>query len=129
MRPAALVALGLMVVGLAGCSDAWSVGLALRSDPPLEPDLSRGEAVIAEGMAVGVRAVPLEDDEPVDDDDLVVELTSLDRDVVDVRPGLDPNTFVLIGRRAGTARLDARVDGEVAAPLEVVVEAQAPPAP
>lgn len=128
MRPALLAVAGLLgALGtLTGCSDDYSVALQLRSDPPIEPALTRDRAVIGEGLAIGVLARALEDDEPIDDE-VSIDLVSTDTGVVDVRPGIDPGTFVLIGRRRGTATIDAFVDGERARPLQVVIEAQAAP--
>ena len=127
MRSSTLAAIALLgaLSALTGCSDDYSVALLLQSDPPIEPTLARDRVVIGEGLAVGVRARAMEDDEPAEDD-LLVDLASSDTGIVDVRPGIEPNTYVFIGRRRGTATVDAFVDGERARSIDVLVEPQAP---
>lgn len=114
-----------LLAAASGCSSEYSVALTLRSDPPIEPELSRERAVLAEGTALGVLARGFEDDD-AEDADVAVELISSDTGVLDVRPGLDPNEYVLVARRAGTATIDAWVGGEAAAPIAVTVEPQGP---
>lgn len=120
MRRAAFSA--LLLAATSGCGSDWTVSLYLQSDPPIDAQLASDRVTMAEGIAVGVLARAFDDGEMEDDE--IIELLSHDSGVLDVRPGVNENEFVLIARSPGRTTIDAFVDDEAAAPIEVVVTAQ-----
>ena len=62
-----------------------------------------------------------------EDEDTPVDLLSQSSGVVDVRPGIEPNQFILVPRRPGATTIDAFVDEEAAEPLPVEVLPQTVP--
>ncbi len=127
MRTAvAALALGLLLplsLGALGCGRDYTVKLYQQSDPPIEAQLASDRVTLTEGIAVGVMARAFDDGEMEEDEP--IELLSQDSSVLDVRPGVGANEFVLIARGAGRTTIDAFVDDDAAASIEVEVLAQA----
>jgi hypothetical protein len=122
VRAAAFAALLPLCAVITGCGNDWTVSLYVQSDPPIDAQLASDRVTMAEGIAVGVLARAFDDGEMEDDE--TIELLSQNSGVLDVRPGLNPNEFVLIARSPGRTTIDAFVDDEAATPIEVVVTAQ-----
>jgi hypothetical protein len=120
-----LLAAAVATLGV-GCGNEYTIQLQLQSDPPVEPELGRGTAQMVEGTAIGVLARAFDEDEPEDEDE-PIDLLSSDSGIVDVRPGLELNQYILVARRPGTTTIEAFVDGDEATPIEVRVVAQTPP--
>lgn len=119
-----------------GCGGIDTVDFEFRSAPPDNAIVTFEQIRIHEGVAVGVRAIPICGDEPVDEETRI-EMISRNPGVFGIGPGVPQETdpeyddpdygnwnFVLFGASPGTTAVTIIIDGEPEADIPVSVDPQ-----
>jgi hypothetical protein len=101
---------------LVGCGPEYSLGLTSDAHGA---DIEETLIAIPVGNAIGVQ--PLEDGDPLEDEEVFVELSSTAPSIMEVAETGDPSEFVLWGRSAGRADVEIIIDGQVEGVVEVEV--------
>ena len=126
----ALAALG----GAAGCGGFDRLDFQYKSAPPDGATVSFDQIRIHEGIAVGVKALPYDGNDLMDEETLV-ELDTANPGVLGVGRGVEDAdfdaddecanwNFVLYGAGEGTTELTVRIDEDLEARIPVFVEPQ-----
>lgn len=107
---------------LLGCEPDYEIRVEYISNPPPEVQIDTHNIFIPKGVAVGVRIIPIEDDERIDED---VDLTPSRPSVLGVDGhNLDDdsdNAKVLYGREEGNTPVDVYFDDDLAFTLMAIV--------
>jgi len=130
-----LATLGLAFGGI-GCGGIDTVDFEFRSAPPDNAIVTFEQIRLHEGVAVGVRAIAICGDEPVDEETRI-ELISRNPGVLGIGPAPaspgDPEyddddagnwNFVLFGASPGTTAVTVMIDGDPEADIPVSVDPQ-----
>ena len=120
-----------LLSAVTGCSGFDRLDFTYRSAPADNASVTYEAVRMHEGIAVGVAARPMDDDEQMDTD-TVVQLETKNPGVVQVAPAprdedLEedaPYEFVIWGVAAGEASLGVIIDGELEGEIPVFIEAQ-----
>lgn len=122
------------LAGLSGCSSDYRIDFTYNSSPPDGAIISFDSIRIHEGIAVGVEAQPMDDDELMDretfvrlvsDDPSVLGVQStLSKADVDASDDLANWSFVIFGVKTGSTRVTVYIDDELEGEIPAVVEPQ-----
>jgi len=121
-----------------GCSDFDRLEFEPKSSPPASVTVTYEKITLIEGIAVGVRAVPVDTDDDEMDEETVVDLISTSPTILGVSPGAEDDyytdeenrepaanwNFVLFGVSPGKASVTVSVDGERGGEIPVEVHPQ-----
>ena len=110
-----LFALGALA--LTGCSSDYRVDFQILTDAPPEVFVTSDLIEIPAGMAVGVRALPVVDDERTNDR---LDLFPQRNNIVGIEPGLEERTWVIWAKNPGSTAVDVFIDGERVTSLTAV---------
>jgi hypothetical protein len=124
----------LVMVTAAGCGGFDRLDFQYKSAPPDGATVSFDQIRIHEGIAVGVKALPYEGKDLMDEDTLV-ELDTANPGVLGVGRGIQDVdwdgddersnwNFVIFGAGAGSTEVTVRIDGDLEARIQAVVESQ-----
>lgn len=124
-----LPALACAVLGALaiGCEGFTHLEFQPQTSPPPSTIISYRGIEIPEGRATAVFAIPMDGDDPMDEDTFV-ELVSDDRSVLGVDRTLDEGAFVIYGAGAGSTRVRVYIDGEPEGDILATVKVQQPQA-
>jgi len=114
-----LLVLGAAVAVLASCShDYWARFHILTSGPGVV--VNRDVIQVPLGYAVAVRATPMKDDKELDED-VEVDLVSLNQTVLGLDHGVRDHEFVIWGAREGRTSVDVYVGGSYGEEIDAIV--------
>lgn len=111
-RPNRLLPLLGVTLGLAGCQPHLGyLEIEVKSSPPLPVSIHNHSFEVPVGVAVLIHVEPVSDNinNYVATDS--VELTSQKSSVLDVEPGPDDRTFVLVGASPGDTCVEVYING------------------
>ncbi|UQA60223.1 hypothetical protein [Polyangium aurulentum] len=119
-----------------GCSEFARLELEPKSSPPASVTVTYEKIQLVEGIAVGIKAIPVDTDDDEMDEETVVELTSTAPTILGLSPGAEDQyytdeedrepaanwNFVLFGVSPGNTSVTVTVDGarEGEIPVEVL---------
>ena len=122
---AALAILGLLGVGLAGCTpDFDRLEIKIDTLPPLAVSVEPTNVFLPAGIAVGITATPFDTSGDEMDSDVVLDLVPKNQAVLGVEASLDDRSFVLFGVGPGTTSISVQVDHESRTDIPVTVKLQ-----
>lgn len=120
-RGAAVALLGALA---AGCGNGFDhLEFVPKTMTPIPVAVTYGQIEIPTGIAVAFTATPMDGDRKLPND-VQVELTSTDLNVVGLDRGSEPRDFVLYGVGAGMAKIMVDIDGDREGAIPVTVLAQ-----
>jgi hypothetical protein len=104
------LALGVVALGLAGCSHDYWVRFGLVTDAPASVVVNSDQIEIPVGYAVAVHAWPMRDEEQLSSS-MEVDLQSLRPGMLGVDHGVREREFVIFGSQVGTTTVDVYFGG------------------
>ncbi len=128
LRPRPLFALFaalLLSLGSAAClPDYGAIEVEVGSSPPVPVSIHSRDFQVPVGISVLINVTPISDNnnEYVETD--TIELTSQDRAILDVEPGPEDRSFVLVGVGVGSTCVEVVINGSVedCIPTEVLAQ-------
>ena len=117
-------ALLLSLGGTACLPDYGAIEVEVGSSPPVPVSIHSRDFQVPVGISVLINVTPISDNnnEYVETD--TVELTSEDRSILDVEPGPEERSFVLVGVDVGSTCVEVVINGSVedCIPAEVLAQ-------
>jgi len=104
----------LLSVGSAACQpDYGSIEVEVASSPPVPVSIHSRDFRVPVGISVLINVTPISDNRNDYIETDSVELTSQDRSVLNVEPGPEEWSFVLVGVGLGSTCVDVVINGAV----------------
>ncbi|HFE45757.1 MAG TPA: hypothetical protein ENJ18_09765 [Nannocystis exedens] len=120
----ALFSVLVLSLGGACLPDYGSIEVEVGSSPPVPVSIRSRDFQVPVGISVLINVTPISDNnnEYVETD--TVELTSQDRAILDVEPGPEDRSFVLVGVDPGSTCVEVAINGSVedCIPTEVLAQ-------
>jgi len=114
LRVSGLVGALFLSIGAVACQPAYgSIEVELGSSPPVPVSIHSRDFQVPVGISALINVTPVSDNrnDYVETDS--VELTSQDRSVLNVEPGPEEWSFVLVGVGVGNTCVDVVINGAV----------------
>jgi hypothetical protein len=109
-----------------GCASDYWVALTTISDAPPSVQVNRSRIEIPAGLAVGVRAEAMEDDERTGQQ---VDFVPVRAGIIGIEQALENDEWVIYGVSPGNTDVEVWFDDELVAEMPAVITEQHPPKP
>jgi hypothetical protein len=110
---------------LSGCGPDYAyLEIGQLTNPPVSVSLTNQGFSVPVGIAVGITIEAIDDQGEPMDEDVPVELLSMNASVLGLSPGLDEGTYIVFGTGPGTTEISVSVDDERVDHIPVTVMLQ-----
>ncbi len=116
-----LIAIGAIAASCVACSNDYYVDFSYISDAPPSVLIDRDSMEIPAGIAVGVKAFPMEDDRR---EDAALDLVAARPGIIGIDSSLEEDTWVVFGSSPGVTEVEVWFDGELVGEIPARVTEQ-----